>query len=72
MTDQAWLDSINKVRAKDGNSVSSETFEIIFDKLEKEWFDLVSSSSSFPLKSAANAKSVIDQEYTEESECTSE
>jgi hypothetical protein len=40
--DQAWLDAINVERKKDQlNAVSYETFEIIIDRLEKEWFDLV-------------------------------
>jgi hypothetical protein len=41
-SDQAWLDAINVERKKDQlNAVSYETFEIIMDRLEKEWFDLV-------------------------------
>lgn len=41
--DQVWLDNVNKERARERQSpVSYEVFEIIFDKLEKEYFDLVS------------------------------
>jgi NuA3 HAT complex component NTO1 len=41
--DQEWLDAVNTERRNDQlNKVSYETFEIIMDKLEKEWFDLVS------------------------------
>lgn len=40
--DQEWLDAVNTERRNDQlNKVSYETFEIIMDKLEKEWFDLV-------------------------------
>lgn len=40
--DQAWLDIINAERAKESSgSISYETFEILIDKLEKEWFELV-------------------------------
>ena len=40
--DQEWLDAINIERKKDQiNLVAYETFEIIMDRLEKEYFDLV-------------------------------
>ncbi|KZT56875.1 hypothetical protein CALCODRAFT_470537 [Calocera cornea HHB12733] len=40
--DQEWLDALNKERKDMGlDQVSYETFEIIMDKLEKEWFDLM-------------------------------
>ena len=43
-TDQEWLDAVNLERKKEQlNGVSYETFEIVMDRLEKEWFDLVSS-----------------------------
>lgn len=46
-SDQAWLDIINAERAKESSgSISYETFEILIDKLEKEWFELVSISVS--------------------------
>ncbi|KIJ65462.1 hypothetical protein HYDPIDRAFT_88395 [Hydnomerulius pinastri MD-312] len=39
--DQEWLDAINTERRKDQiNSITYETFEIIMDRLEKEYFDL--------------------------------
>ena len=42
--DQEWLDQVNLERKKEQlNAVSYETFEIVMDRLEKEWFDLVSS-----------------------------
>jgi len=40
--DQEWLDAINNERKKEQSGpISHEVFEIIMDKLEKEWFDLV-------------------------------
>ncbi|SPO31613.1 related to Peregrin (Bromodomain and PHD finger-containing protein 1) [Ustilago trichophora] len=40
--DQEWLDALNYDRRKDGlDTISYETFEIILDQLEKEWFDLM-------------------------------
>lgn len=40
--DQAWLDAINAERKKDqSGAISYEAFEIIMDKLEKEWFNLI-------------------------------
>jgi NuA3 HAT complex component NTO1 len=43
VADQAWLDIINAERAKESSgSITYETFEILIDKLEKEWFELVS------------------------------
>ncbi|KAG6335068.1 hypothetical protein ID866_4028 [Astraeus odoratus] len=39
--DQEWLDGVNLERKRDQlNLVSPETFEIIMDRLEKEYFDL--------------------------------
>ncbi|KAI0047385.1 hypothetical protein FA95DRAFT_1589126 [Auriscalpium vulgare] len=39
--DQEWLDVVNSERKKEQiDVVSYETFEIIMDRLEKEWFDL--------------------------------
>lgn len=41
--DKEWIDALNAERKKEGSdAVSYETFEIIIDRLEKEWFDLVS------------------------------
>lgn len=40
--DAEWLMLYNAERAKQGiEPVSPEIFEIIMDRLEKEWFDLV-------------------------------
>lgn len=40
--DQEWLDAINAERRKEQlDKVSYELFEIVMDRLEKEWFDLV-------------------------------
>jgi len=40
--DMEWLDNMNAERKKEqGDRVSYETFEIIMDRLEKDWFDLV-------------------------------
>ena len=42
MEDQEWVDALNGERkAQQLDKVSYETFEIIMDRLEKEWFDLV-------------------------------
>ncbi|KAM0752244.1 hypothetical protein T439DRAFT_299983 [Meredithblackwellia eburnea MCA 4105] len=39
--DLVWLEGVNNERKKENqNPVSLEAFEIIFDKIEKEWFDL--------------------------------
>lgn len=41
--DQEWLDAMNAERRKEQlDQVTYETFEIIMDRLEKEWFELVS------------------------------
>ena len=43
LVDQEWVDAINSERKeRQLDKVSYETFEIIMDRLEKEWFDLVS------------------------------
>jgi hypothetical protein len=43
MIDEFWLKELNAERRKqDLAEVSSSVFERIFDRLEKEWFDLVS------------------------------
>ena len=45
--DKEWLDTINNERkAEQLNKVSYEAFEIIMDRLEKEWFDLVRAQAS--------------------------
>lgn len=41
--DKEWLDTLNADRRKEQlDPISYEAFEIIMDRLEKEWFDLVS------------------------------
>lgn len=41
--DQEWLDALNTDRKRDQlDIISYEVFEVIIDRLEKEWFDLVS------------------------------
>lgn len=41
-TDQEWLEMVNTDRKKEQlDKVTCEAFEIIMDRLEKEWFDLV-------------------------------
>ena len=45
--DMEWLDSVNAERKKEqADRVSCETFEVIMDRLEKDWFDLVRFSHS--------------------------
>jgi Enhancer of polycomb-like len=47
VTDKAWLDAVNAERKKEQvDAVSYEAFEVIMDRLEKEWFDLVRCSYS--------------------------
>lgn len=56
--DQEWLDAVNLDRKKEQlNGVSYETFEIVMDRLEKEWFDLV--CSLLPTANALNLTFVI-------------
>jgi len=45
-----WLDGVNAERKKEqADRVSCETFEIVMDRLEKDWFDLVRSNHThFP------------------------
>jgi hypothetical protein len=50
--DQDWLDSVNQDRKKEQlDSVTYEAFEIIMDRLEKEWFNLVRHSLTQALAS---------------------
>lgn len=40
--DKAWIDAVNEERGMGGaDRISYETFEIMMDRLEKDWFDLV-------------------------------
>jgi len=46
--DQEWLDALNAERKKEQlNKISYEAFEIVMDRLEKEWFDLVCNDPSY-------------------------
>jgi hypothetical protein len=48
--DQEWLDAVNAERKKEQlDKVTYETFEIVMDRLEKEWFDLVCASNNLSL-----------------------
>jgi hypothetical protein len=50
--DKTWLDLLNQERTRTttNDPISYEVFEVIMDKLEKEWFDL---TKSIPKKSNA-------------------
>ncbi|GAA6007850.1 hypothetical protein JCM10207_004898 [Rhodosporidiobolus poonsookiae] len=49
--DQLWLDALNADRKKESHApISYELFEVIMDKIEKEWFDL---TKHIPRRSAA-------------------
>ncbi|KDN52878.1 hypothetical protein K437DRAFT_243037 [Tilletiaria anomala UBC 951] len=53
--DQAWLDALNAERARNGDDrVSYETFEIIIDRFEKEWFDLMRQVPAKPCPTDVN------------------
>lgn len=66
--DQHWLDSLNNERkAKDLGSVPYEVFEIVMDRLEKEWFDLVRNDYAFVSRSLIVLCS--DQEHPETRPC---
>jgi hypothetical protein len=42
LADEEWLKAVNEERKKEQlDKVTSEMFEIIMDRLEKEWFNLV-------------------------------
>ena len=42
LADQEWVDALNGERkVQQLDKVTYETFEIVMDRLEKEWFDLV-------------------------------
>ncbi|KAI9513021.1 PHD-zinc-finger like domain-containing protein [Russula earlei] len=44
--DQEWLDALNAERRKEQlDKISYEAFEIVMDRLEKEWFDLTKNIS---------------------------
>lgn len=44
VSDREWLEAVNEERRKEqSDKITYEFFEILVDRLEKEWFDLVSS-----------------------------
>ncbi|THH27211.1 hypothetical protein EUX98_g6973 [Antrodiella citrinella] len=61
--DQAWLEALNADRKKEQlDKISYETFEIIMDRLEKEWFDLTKNipKSDFALPSEDSTCAICD------------
>jgi hypothetical protein len=43
VSDREWLEAVNEERRKEqSDKITYEFFEILVDRLEKEWFDLVS------------------------------
>lgn len=46
--DEEWLNAVNEDRKKNQlDKIDQELFEIMMDRLEKEWFDLVRGSTMF-------------------------
>ncbi|KAG2075522.1 hypothetical protein BDR04DRAFT_1091014 [Suillus decipiens] len=68
--DQEWLDSVNVERKKDQlNAVTYETFEIIMDRLEKEYFDLTKNipKSDYAMPSEDSTCAICDDSEGENS-----
>ncbi|KAJ7582101.1 PHD-zinc-finger like domain-containing protein [Mycena floridula] len=68
--DQLWLDEVNVERRKDQlNSITCETFEVIMDRLEKEWFDLTKNipKTDFALPSEDSTCAICDDSEGENS-----
>ncbi|KAF8638766.1 hypothetical protein AX17_001982 [Amanita inopinata Kibby_2008] len=68
--DQEWLDSVNADRKKEQiDTVSYETFEIIMDRLEKEWFDLTKNipKADFAMPSEDSTCAICDDSEGENS-----
>lgn len=68
--DQEWLDAVNVERKKDQlNAVTYETFEIIMDRLEKEYFDLTKSipKSDYAMPSEDSTCAICDDSEGENS-----
>lgn len=68
--DQEWLDAVNVERKKDQlNAVSYETFEIIMDRLEKEYFDLTKNipKSDYAMPSEDSTCAICDDSEGENS-----
>lgn len=68
--DQEWLDAVNVERKKDQlNAVTYETFEIIMDRLEKEYFDLTKNipKSDYAMPSEDSTCAICDDSEGENS-----
>ncbi|KAF9483021.1 hypothetical protein BDN70DRAFT_358633 [Pholiota conissans] len=68
--DQEWLDVVNAERTKQQlDKVSCESFEIIMDRLEKEWFDLTKNipKPDFAMPSEDSTCAVCDDSEGENS-----
>lgn len=69
--DQEWLDAVNADRKKGGdlNKVTYEAFEIIMDRLEKEWFDLTKNipKQDFAMPSEDSTCAICDDSEGENS-----
>ncbi|PWN25419.1 hypothetical protein BDZ90DRAFT_281623 [Jaminaea rosea] len=67
--DKEWIDALNAERKKEGSdAVSYETFEIVIDRLEKEWFDLMKRVPPKPTPAAIGPDGeVVNQ--SEDTEC---
>ena len=64
--DQEFLDAVNAERKKEQlDRATYELFEIIIDRLEKEWFDLVRTQSFNPYRCSF----IPDQEHPETRPC---
>ncbi|KAE8216410.1 hypothetical protein CF327_g409 [Tilletia walkeri] len=65
--DQQWLDFINAERKRSQmDVVSYEIFEILMDRIEKEWFDLM---KRVPKKTAAAAGDANGSDSVEDTRC---
>ena len=64
--DQQWLDGVNIERKNDQlDHISYEAFEIVMDRLEKEWFALIKRiPSRFSIGAAED-----EEEFPEDSNC---
>ncbi|KAJ3504556.1 hypothetical protein NLJ89_g7875 [Agrocybe chaxingu] len=68
--DQEWLEAVNADRKKDQmDKVSLEVFEIMMDRLEKEWFDLTKNipKQDFAMPSEDSTCAVCDDSEGENS-----
>ncbi|UZJ54898.1 hypothetical protein CBS101457_004218 [Exobasidium rhododendri] len=68
--DQEWLDALNVERRRDQmDTISYEVFEIIIDRLEKEWFDLMKRIPVKPAPIALGADGKPLGDSSEDIEC---